>query len=156
MWWHRPAVPALGWVGRSGIQSHPHLHSLGQGGKREPTQNALLAFGLALIQRFLTMLSFFSFGMVMYIVCHCLLEVCDLLFDFGVTGVGVKGWPGVSAKIRTLSSVETVKDYGWFWSWVECIFALWYGYASIGAREWNMVGRTRMAPIDSYMWMLSH
>ena len=28
----------------------------------------------------------FPFGMVMYILCYCMLEVCDLLFKFDFTG----------------------------------------------------------------------
>ena len=44
---------------------------------------------LALVQNFLAMLPFPSFGMEMYItmmyMCHCTLEVCDLLFDFSFT-----------------------------------------------------------------------
>ena len=43
---------------------------------------ALLGFVLALGQYFLTMFPFFHFGMVMFILCYCLLEECDLLFDF--------------------------------------------------------------------------
>jgi hypothetical protein len=39
-----------------------------------------LVFILALIWYFLTMSSFLPFEMVMYILCHCMLEVCDLLF----------------------------------------------------------------------------
>ena len=39
-------------------------------------------FCLSLVQYFLTILSFLPFGMVMYILCQCLLEVCALLFDF--------------------------------------------------------------------------
>ena len=36
-----------------------------------------LGFELALVENFLTMLPFLPFGMVMYILCHCMLEVCD-------------------------------------------------------------------------------
>lgn len=43
-----------------------------------------LASRLALVQYFLTMLPSLSFGMVMYILCHCMFKVCDLLFDFDV------------------------------------------------------------------------
>lgn len=52
---------------------------------------ALLDFCLALVQYVLTMPQFFPFGMVMYILCHCMLEVCNLLFDF--TGVSIKKLP---------------------------------------------------------------
>jgi len=40
---------------------------------------AQLLYSLALVQYFLKKL---PFGMVMYILCHYILEVCDLLFDF--------------------------------------------------------------------------
>jgi hypothetical protein len=43
---------------------------------------ALLGFGLALVQFFLTISLFLPSGMIMYILCHCMLEVCDLLFAF--------------------------------------------------------------------------
>ena len=39
-------------------------------------------FSLALIQCFLTMSPSQCFRMVMYILCHYMMEVCDLLFDF--------------------------------------------------------------------------
>ena len=42
---------------------------------------SLLILGLALVQYFLIMLLFLWFRMVMYILCCCMLEVCDLLFD---------------------------------------------------------------------------
>ena len=36
--------------------------------------------------------------------------------------------------------------YGDVWSWTECIFALWYGYKPLGAREWNVVVWKKMTP----------
>lgn len=33
---------------------------------------------------FLTLLPLVSSGMVIYIQCHCMLEVCDMIFDFEV------------------------------------------------------------------------
>lgn len=51
---------------------------------------AQLVFGLALVQYFLTVFPFLPFGMVMDILCHCRLEVCDLLFHFDFTGVIVR------------------------------------------------------------------
>ena len=44
-----------------------------------------LVFSLALVQCFLTMLPFLHFGIVMYILCYYMLEVCDLLFYFDFT-----------------------------------------------------------------------
>ena len=37
-------------------------------------------------QVFLTMLPFLPFGMIMYILCPCILEVCDLLSHFDFIG----------------------------------------------------------------------
>jgi hypothetical protein len=46
---------------------------------------AQLVFSLALVQYFLPSL---QFGIMMYILCHCMLEVCDLFFffDFDIIG----------------------------------------------------------------------
>lgn len=41
---------------------------------------------LALVQGFLPVLPFFPFRMLMYVVCHCLLNICDLLFYFDFIG----------------------------------------------------------------------
>ena len=43
---------------------------------------AQLVFSLALVQYFLPMLPFLPFQLVMYILCHCMLKVCDLLYLF--------------------------------------------------------------------------
>jgi hypothetical protein len=51
---------------------------------------AWLGLGLALVQYLLTMLFFLPFGVAMCILCHCMLEVCDLHFDFDFTGLIVK------------------------------------------------------------------
>lgn len=53
---------------------------------------ASLVFGLVLVQYFLIMI---LFAMVMYILCHCMLETCDLLFDSVFIG-GDKRLPQVS------------------------------------------------------------
>ena len=42
----------------------------------------LLAYGLTLVRYVLTILQSLSFGIVMYILCYCILEVCNLLFGF--------------------------------------------------------------------------
>ena len=42
-------------------------------------------FCRALIQYFLIILLFLHFGKVIYILCHYMLEVCDLLFGFDFT-----------------------------------------------------------------------
>jgi hypothetical protein len=41
-----------------------------------------VAFGLALVQYFVTMLPSIHFGTVINILCYDMLEVCDLLFNF--------------------------------------------------------------------------
>ena len=46
----------------------------------------LLVFGLALAQYFLTMFPFLPFGIIMYFLCHYMLEKYDLLFDFDFIG----------------------------------------------------------------------
>ena len=45
-----------------------------------------LAFGLAVVHYFLTMFQSLCFGIVMYILCHYVLEICNLIFDFNFTG----------------------------------------------------------------------
>ena len=54
---------------------------------------ALLCFSLALVQYFLAMCAFLPFGLVMYILCDCILEVSELLFNFDCIGVTVKRVP---------------------------------------------------------------
>lgn len=49
---------------------------------KQSLEFALLVFGFA----FLTNLPFFHFGTVMYILCHYILEVCDLPFGFDFIG----------------------------------------------------------------------
>lgn len=41
-----------------------------------------LLFSRALVQYLLIMSLFIPFGIIMYILCHCMLEVCNLLFEF--------------------------------------------------------------------------
>ena len=50
--------------------------------------------------------------MLMYILCHCILEECDLLFGFDFTG----GYSitSFSRDFGLLNIVETVIDYGDF------------------------------------------
>lgn len=47
---------------------------------------ALLVFSIALVKYFLTMFPFTTFGMVICILCHYILELCDLLFHFDFIG----------------------------------------------------------------------
>jgi hypothetical protein len=43
-----------------------------------------------------------------------------------------------SVNFMLLNNVETVLNYGDILSWTEYIFALWYGYKPMEAREWNV------------------
>lgn len=52
----------------------------------EGLEFALLGCSLALVQCFLSVPPFFHFGIVMYSLCHCVLEVCNLPFDCAFTG----------------------------------------------------------------------
>ena len=47
-----------------------------------------LVFSLVFVQRFLTMIPSLHFVMVMYILCHYMLEVCDFLFFFNFCFTG--------------------------------------------------------------------
>ena len=51
---------------------------------------AQMVFGLPLVQYFLSMLPSLHFGMVLYILCHYMLEVCDLLFYFDFQVIIIK------------------------------------------------------------------
>ena len=71
-------------------------------------------FGLALVEYFLTVFSSLCFEMVMY-----MLEVCDLIFDFDFTGDDSEEIAWLSEETLNfglLNIVETVIDYGDFWS----------------------------------------
>jgi hypothetical protein len=51
-----------------------------------------------------------------------------------------------------LSSIKTAINYGNFWSWTECIFALWYSNKLMGTRYQIVVIWMKMTPrrlIDS-------
>lgn len=54
---------------------------------------ALLIFGFAFVHHFFAMLSFIPFVMVVYILHHCMLAICGLLFYSNFTGVTVKRFP---------------------------------------------------------------
>lgn len=53
--------------------------------KMQSLEFAQIVLGLALAQYF-CLLPFLLCGMVIYILCHYILKVCDLLFDFNLTG----------------------------------------------------------------------
>lgn len=69
---------------------------------------------------FLHYAPFFPFEMMMYILCQYMLELCDLLFYFDFMGVTVKRVSEETLNFGILNIVETVIDYGDFWSWTEC------------------------------------
>ena len=54
--------------------------------KMQTLDFVLLAFCLAFVQYFLTVLLFSPFEMVMHIPCHYILEVYDLIFNFYFIG----------------------------------------------------------------------
>lgn len=78
--------------GRNGLQSIKmregrDLRSpLTSDGDTQNLEFAGLVFALALAQYFLIVLPVLPSGMVMNVLCHCMLEVCDLTFDFDFTG----------------------------------------------------------------------
>lgn len=47
----------------------------------------LLDIGLLLVQYFLALSPFLSFGTLVYILCHCMLKACVLIFGFDLTRV---------------------------------------------------------------------
>lgn len=63
-----------------------------------------VGFLLALIQWFLTVVSFFPLRIVIYILCHCVLEVCHFLFYF--IGGYLRDW---------LKSQTWTFKQGWDW-----------------------------------------
>ena len=71
---------------------------------------ALLVFSIALIQYFLTMALFFPFGMVMYILCDCMLEICYLLFDF-IGACNKETTLSLKINFGLLYRVKNVKGY---------------------------------------------
>ena len=83
---------------------------------------SLLVFIPVWVQYVLIMIPFVPSGMVIYILCHWLLTVCDLhLFWF--QQVTVKRLPWVSEKTLNfglLDIVETVTDDGDFGNWTDC------------------------------------
>ena len=62
-------------------------------------------------------------GVVIYILCHSMLGGCDLPFYFDFTeGYSEEIAVSLRRDSERLNIVETVVDYGDFWSWTECIF----------------------------------
>ena len=63
----------------------PVINPLISDRKMQSLEFALLGFALALVPQFLTMLFSLPFAMIIYILCHCMLEVWDLVFYFSFT-----------------------------------------------------------------------
>ena len=75
--------------------------------------------------------------------CSCVLEVCNLLVL-----ILHRGCHKSQKRFWTLNNVETVRNCGDFWSWADGIFALWYSYKPMGARESNVALWIRIAHIN--------
>lgn len=77
--------------------------------------------------------------------------VVSFLFLFvDCQGVTINSLPWISEEILDfgwLNNNEAVKEYGDFWSRIECILN-YYGYKPI--RRWNVVVWMRIVSIDSY------
>lgn len=102
-------------------------------------ESTLLVFNLALFQYFFTMLPFLYFGIVIYILCHCILQVCDLLFI--LHGLNVRDCL-VFQKILWTFNIETVFGLCFTMRNFEVgIKALWIAIwlQAMRAREWNVV-----------------
>jgi hypothetical protein len=65
-------------VGANFMKTHSLVTSL----ELQDLMISLLGFDLALVSSYMVTLLFFTFGMGMFTLCHCTLEICDLLFDF--------------------------------------------------------------------------
>lgn len=76
----------------------------------------LLILGLSLVQYFLALFHVLPFRMAMYVLCDCMLEVCDLFF-VNLTGSYNNRLPWVSDETLNyslLNIVEPVIDHGNF------------------------------------------
>ena len=77
--WEQPRREKCAVVNRGG-KSRELKSMLTSDVEMQSWESAQLVFALALVQYLLTVLSSLQFGMVMDILCHCILEVCDLFF----------------------------------------------------------------------------
>lgn len=87
------------------------------------------------------MLHFPTFAMVMQV--SCMLEVCDLFFFILILqGVTVERVSQVSEEILNFgiwNGIETVLDYGDFWSWIYCVFCIiWLQECGWFEYEWPL------------------
>ena len=71
-------------------------------------------FGSCLVQYFLTMFLSLCFGVILYILCHCMLEICDLFLILIFRGLQLRDYMNLRRNFELLYIVETVIDYGDF------------------------------------------
>ena len=64
---------------------------------------AHMVLGLVLAQYFLTMLPYLHFGVVMYILCHDILEVYNLINDFHFIMFTVQRWHEFQRRLWTFT-----------------------------------------------------
>jgi hypothetical protein len=109
-----PGCPGTHSVDQAGLElRNPPAYASRVLGLKACTTTARLIIGFLRNQKFLLG---FPLGMVMFISWHCILEVCDLLFDF-------RFYKGLSlddcheSLNCGLLSIGTVVDSGDFWSW---------------------------------------
>lgn len=71
--------------------------------KYEDTESGVCPVGFqpCLVQYFFTMLLFLSFGMLIYLLCHYILKICDLLLDLILQGVTIKRLPESQKRLWT-------------------------------------------------------
>lgn len=72
--------------------------------------------------------------MTMYVLCHCMLEVCNLPFDF----IGGYNEEIALSLRRDWDIAESVKDYKYFEVKINA-FALWYGYGMMQGRKQSIM-----------------
>jgi hypothetical protein len=108
---------------------------------------SLLGFGFALVSSLLSMSPFFPFGMGMYL-CHCMSEVCNLIFKF-YRGSQVVAW--VTEATLDLS-FWAVLEFWRLWGLLEMdlmYFTFWEGHKLLGARGVMLWFEYEMFPTSS-------
>ena len=80
--WNRPKRSVLLAVNKAKCHSRDVESALTSDIEVQNLEFSLQVFGLALVQHFLNVFPFLCSGPVMCILCHYMLEVCDLLFYF--------------------------------------------------------------------------
>lgn len=96
---------------------------------------ALLGFDLALVQYFLTMVSFFHLGMVMYILWQCPLGVSIFLW----MGYDKGNFLKPQKRLELQNGGDILKIWKYFWNWAK--FSLHY---DVDKRLWDPVRESWM------------